>query len=92
MLINKFNNYQSVNSNAELLNTKCDKTETDTMFNSLIGNAPQNVNYLKEFSDALANDSNSASNAQTHLEDKVGNEGFFATLEKYDNRFVSDQK
>ena len=47
MLINNFNNYQSVNSNAELLNTTYDKTELATMFNNLIGNAPENVNYLK---------------------------------------------
>ena len=46
------------------------------MFNNLIGSAPENLNSLKEFADALANDSNYAPNFQSQLEDKVGNAVF----------------
>ena len=67
VLINMFNNYQSLASNEILLDSKYSKTEVDTMFNNLIGNAPDNLNSLKEFADALSSDSNYASNIQTQL-------------------------
>ena len=61
------------------------------MFNNLIGSAPGTLNSLKEFADALANDSNYATNIQTQLEDKIGNAVFFATMENYETKVRNDE-